>query len=344
MKKILFGLPWLAALLAGCSNDFDLTAPWKEVPVAFAILSPRDSAYYIRVEKAFLDPETSALAIAQIADSLYYPENTIAVYLQRVSNGTRYQLQRVDGNKEGYVREGGVFATTPNWLYKYKPVGATDSLKAGETYRFVLERKDGKPNVTAETTIPKNFTLSLPDPTFDPRIGFVDSTITTITWRTDANGVYFNVSMVLRYREEAANGTVLGRTTLVWPMAKNLERTNTLIGSTGLYKGELMLSSDEFYNFLLANIQPATDRFRYFEFCDLIIEGGGKEIKEYIETAVANSGLTGAEVVSSYTNLSEGFGIVSSKNKTVSTGIRISEQTVNSMKKKASTKGLNFTF
>ena len=80
MKKLLYFL-LLGSMLSSCSNDFEVSAPWKEVPVAYALLSPKDSAHYVRIEKAFLDPNVSALEIAQIADSLYYPENDIAVWL-----------------------------------------------------------------------------------------------------------------------------------------------------------------------------------------------------------------------------------------------------------------------
>ncbi|HND88774.1 MAG TPA: hypothetical protein PK971_10630, partial [Saprospiraceae bacterium] len=97
MKKLLFVMPLAALLWAGCKNDFEVAAPWKEVPVVYAILSPDDTAHYVRVEKAFLDPQKGATEIAQIPDSLYYPENAITVYLERDSDKKRFQMTRVDG-------------------------------------------------------------------------------------------------------------------------------------------------------------------------------------------------------------------------------------------------------
>ena len=55
-----------------CSNDFDLVDTWKDIPIVYGLLNVNDSVQYIRVEKAFLDEETSALVIAQEPDSLYY--------------------------------------------------------------------------------------------------------------------------------------------------------------------------------------------------------------------------------------------------------------------------------
>ena len=308
MKKLLYFL-LLGSMLSSCSNDFEVSAPWKEVPIAYALLSPKDSAHYIRIEKAFLDPNISALEIAQIADSLYYPENDIAVWLEHPSASTRVQLHRVDGNLEGYVRKEGVFADQPNWLYKVKG----SPLAPGEKYRLVIERKDGKPDITAETTVPKDFTLFKPSITGNVRfMSFAYSTTTTVDWRTDENGVYFNLYLIIPYREEAADGTLLGRDTLVWTAATNFERSNTQSG--GQFKATKEVAGAQLFDFLAANIPATSTNFRYFEKGSIIIEGGGKEIKEFNVTAAANSGLTGAEVYPVYTNLSEGFGIFTAKN------------------------------
>jgi len=209
MKKLLFSLPLLALLLASCTNDFDVAAPWKEVPVVYGILSAKDTAQYVRIEKAFLDAQTSALEIAQIADSLYYPDDAISVYLQRTSNNSQVQLTRVDGNLEGFPRRSGIFATQPNWLYKVKtPAG--QGLATGEKYRLVIKRADGKDDITAETIIPGEFTFLIPNQQqTPPLINFLNTLPTTISWRSDANAVYFNGTFIIRYREEAPNGTLM---------------------------------------------------------------------------------------------------------------------------------------
>ncbi|MBL7808850.1 MAG: DUF4249 family protein, partial [Saprospiraceae bacterium] len=206
MKKLLLLLA-TGCLLASCSNDFDVTAPWKEIPIVYGILSPQDTAHYIRVEKAFLDPERSSLAIAQIVDSLYYPANSISVWLEQVGNATsRVQLQRVDGVLEGYPRTEGIFAGSPNWLYKFKQNGSF-TLQTGKTYRLVIERNDGKEDVTAETTMPGTFTLVKPflgDPV--PNISFAGSVGTPIRWRTDENAYFFNLTIRVRIHERFLNG------------------------------------------------------------------------------------------------------------------------------------------
>lgn len=323
-------------MLAACANDFEVTAPWKDIPVVYAILSPldpvlspKDTAYYIRVEKAFVDPERSALEIAQIADSLYYPEDAISVWLERTSDQNRIQLKRVDGALEGYPRNAGIFAGQPNWLYKAKPVSGF-SIDAGKTYRLVIIRSDGRPDVTAETTVPIDFFVTTPNPV-DKRMGFYGRVTTKVRWQTDVNGAFFNVTMVVRINEKIEpNGSPLSTQTLIWEAAKNVERDST--NTPGVFTATAEMTGTSFYNFLAQNLQRLPPgRIRQFKNIDIIIEGGGREIKEYLETVQANSGLTGAETYPNYTNISEGYGIFTAKNRSVFQGVLVEPKTIDSM-------------
>lgn len=345
MKKLLLLAPFLV-FLAACSNEFDVTANWKEIPVAYAFLSPQDTAHYIRVEKAFLDPEKSALEIAQIPDSLYYPESDIAVYLQRVSTNQLFQLYRVDGTQEGFPRKGGIFATQPNYLYKIRNT-EMDSLRRGEPYRLVIKRADGQPDITAQTTIPRDFAFQRPNPSMTPPTVFFDpGENVRVEWRGDTNSTYFNLMFNIRYREESGNGSVLGRDTLTWVVATNLKRGSSIINTSfgPFYRTEHLVPSDNFFRFLADNIQPTTDKFRYFEFMSITLLGGGKEIEDLLLVASANAGLTGAEILPAYTNLSEGFGLFTARNSTTLQNVLIDIRTVDKMNQSPLTQGLNFRY
>lgn len=319
-----------------CSNEFELTAPWKEVPIVYAILSPTDTAHYVRIEKAFLDPETNALEIARIPDSIYFPENAIQVFIEEVTTGRRFQLTRVDGRLEGYPRKEGVFATSPNWLYKTK-----EKLSAGRRYRLRIVRTDGRPDITAETTLPANFLFQSPDPTLIPvRITFLRDRSSNITWFSDSSGVYFSIRFRIRIREHKLDGTLLKRDTLYWTPVPNTRRSNVLTAN-GYLSTERILS-ESFYRFLVENLPPANNTFRRFEGIDITLEGGGREIERYLETAAANAGITGAELVSLYTNLSEGFGIFTGKNVVTLSNVSVTPETVNSMNERSPERDLNF--
>jgi len=162
MKTLTLPFLFFVFILLGfsCSNDIDLTSEWKDIPIVYGLLSKSDSVHYIRIEKSFLDDDRSALEIAQIPDSLYYPEATVQI--QKI-NSTDDPLfyQRVDAALEGYPREDGVFATTPNYIYKMElPAGAF--LEEGEEYEFVLDRGENFPIVTAQTTVISDIELTAP--------------------------------------------------------------------------------------------------------------------------------------------------------------------------------------
>ena len=350
MRKVLLYLTAIAActfIWNACSNDFELTAPWKEIPVVYGILSPADTAHYLRIEKAFLDQKTSALQVAGIADSLYYPENAISVYLQKVGNTKRYQMYRVDGNKEGYVRQDGVFATSPNWLYKIKPSELDGGLEEGSTYRLIIQRADGQPDITAETVIPKKFVISSPAAnTVPPKIEFRGDNNTNFRWSHDINAVYFNVFLTVPYREEIA-GQIVARDTIRWKAIGNVEvNPNTPTSTLATVKGT------DFYTVVANRINQRFNNDvteiakanRYFDIVTVEVEGGGREIKDYLLTKQANSGLTGAEIINTYTNLSEGYGLLSSKNKSGQSGYRIWEMTIDSMQVYPPTKLMNWKF
>lgn len=325
MKKLLYVLPFVALFWSACKNDFNVAAPWKEIPVVYAMLSPDDTAHYVRVEKAFIDEDKSAIEISKIGDSLYYPENAITVYLVRVSTADRLLLKRVDGVKEGLIKD-----TQPRWLYKL-PTNLNNKILPGEKYRVEVERADGKSKITGETTIPKDFTFNTPVPANFPRkIGFQLESGTDFQWRSDVNGLYFNLTMKVRYREEAADGTVLSRRTIEWTPIVNVSRTD--IGAPS-YVGKATITQQRFFQMLADSIAPIEpNRFRYFELGDLVLEGGGYEIGEFLKIAAAASGITGAEVLPTYTNMSEGYGLITSKNLVVLDGIKISPETVDAMR------------
>jgi hypothetical protein len=344
MKKSFLWAPCLALLFAAsCSNDFEIAAPWQEIPVVYGILSPNDSAHYLRIEKAFLDPSASAFTVAKIADSLYYAENSISVFLDRVSNGQSYQLRRVNGTLEGYPRQDGTFATEPNWLYKIKdsefgPGGLAD----GETYRLRIQRNDGRPPITAETRLPKNLYIVRPDTfTAGTPISLAGNP-TTISWRCEEQAALFNVTLDIRYRELDENGNLVASKKISWLAATNVRREDTPLGGTGLYRAETKIAPSAFYKVLVDSIAPSNTLRRFFNGIDIRFEGGGAEIVQFIDVQAVNAGLTGAEVVNTYTNLSEGLGVFSSKKSWAYFGFRPTPVTLDSMNNNLSTRALNF--
>lgn len=333
MKKILLGL--VAIGLVGfwsCSNEFELTENWKDIPVVYGLLNQADSAHYIRIEKAFLDESTSALILAQEIDSLYYQDLT--VILQETPNGggsgNTYQLERVNGNLEGYVREEGVFASDPNYLYKF-----VAPLNENATYRLVINNNENDNTITANTRIAEDFEIYNPLTTSDLRLE--PGKQLTLTWEVKPNSKFFDAKLKIRYTEAPANQpTQITRKELDWVIAKQQKP----VEGSGIVN--IKVETIEFSRFLKNNLEVDNTIVRNIEFIDIIVSSGGEDLLKYIEVGLANTGITGSEVLPTYTNLSEGLGIFSTRYTNTLPDFTISETTKDSLANGYLTKELGF--
>lgn len=334
--KWIFGLFSLAVLFSSCDNELVVTDKWKDIPVVYGFLSKSDTAVYIRVEKAFLDPTTSAYTIAQIPDSLYY-ENAV-VQLKRVSTGQVFTLKRVDGNLEGYPRDtfqtstgnpdtNAIFATEPNYLYKIK--ANEIALVVGEKYQLILQRNDHTEPVTAETIILPKPVLRVPNP--GSECNFRPNSLFTFDWNPIEDAGIFDVHVKFHYDEKSPEtNNIFQHKDFDWVIVRNL--------TDDIYK----IDGVEFYNAVAANIEEDIDATRRFDSLDIQIWCAGLELYEYIQILHANSNIPSGENIPSYTNLSEGLGIFTSRNLSNYTGFGLTPPTLDSLANGSITGDLNF--
>jgi hypothetical protein len=293
--------------------------------VVWGLLNQSDTAHYIRVEKAFLDPTTSALDIARIPDSLYY-DNAI-VQLRRISTNQVFTLNRVDGNLEGYPRDTGVFAWIPNYLYKIK--ASQINLVAGDEYELIIDRGDGKVPVTATTVILPKPDLRNPAPgaklSLKPKSGF------TFTWSEQEDAVIFDLKLIFHYSERSPEtNNIFVDKSFEWDIVNNLEDKTYSVEGT------------DFFNIIKANIEDNPQAIRRFNSIDIVLWSGGQEIRDFIRIAQANDGITSTQEIPKYTNLSEGIGIFSSRNVSYITGFDLTDQAIDSLMESNITAHLNF--
>ena len=125
MKKLI--IPFIATaavlIMASCSEKFNVAAPYKDITVVYGFLDMKDTAHYIRIQKAFLDQDKSALSMAKVADSSFYANLNVRIERYSISGKNLYHdsihLNRVDLTTEGYPKEPGTFFESPNYAYKF---------------------------------------------------------------------------------------------------------------------------------------------------------------------------------------------------------------------------------
>lgn len=301
MKKLTFIIAISLVLLYSCSNEFVLTEDWKDITIVHGLLDASDTAQYIRVEKAFLDENTSAYILAQEADSLFY--KNVTVTLQEIpqsggSGGSFNVLTRVDANLEGYQKESGIFATSPNYVYKFN-----GTLKPTSTYKIIVERADGE-KVEATTGVIGNFGVTFP--LTDYKMRFASGREQQFRWNSDTDAASYDVVLRIHYTEAPANN--LTNTTnkfLDWVMFENVQKTGT---------GLVLQTVDgaEFYKFMQGKLEVG-DFARELLTMDLLVYAGGEELNNYINAGLVSSGLTSAETLPTYTNISNGLGVFSTR-------------------------------
>ena len=324
-------MKWILGLFIGisvfsaCSNELVVVDKWKDISVVWGLLSKSDTAHYIRVEKAFLDPTTSAFNIALIPDSLYY-DNAV-VTLKRINNGQVFTLQKVDGNLEGYPRTDGIFASSPNYLFKIK--ANVINLVVGEKYQFQLDKGDGSALVTAQTTILPKPVLRNPSP--DQILQFKPKTQFLFTWNAIADAGIFDLQMRFHYIEKSPEtGNIYVPKSIEWTVENSIE------------ENEFHIDGSDFYSALKANIAENFEASRRFDSIDIILWCGGIELKDFIKIAQANKGLTSTQDIPKYTNLTDGLGIFTSRNVSYNTGFQLTQTSLDSLKNGSVTKALKF--
>jgi len=309
-----------------CSNDFELTEEEGEIPVVYGTIDAGDTAIYVRVERAFIDKNISALILAKDISRLYFQD--IDVSLQHVKSGKEFTLNRVDGNQEGYNRKSGAFADAPNYLYKIKQ--SAINLVPKDQYKLIIRNKEKNILSEANTTVItplKNEDITNPGPT--ALLSFVNNLDFKLRWFGDENAVIHDVSFVFIIREEK-NGTFSNKT-LTWTVVSNTDKSEFTIKGRDFF---------EFINGSLA-VEPTTKRF--IQNTSLIITSGGKEIKDYISIGQANLGITSSGEIPTYSNLSNGgLGIFTSTTSFRRNNMGFTNITLDSLRNGSITKSLNF--
>ncbi len=335
MKKLLFFFS-IAFCLNACNNELVTIEGWKDIPVVYGLLSLNDTATYFRIEKAFVDATKTPNELAQLPDSLYYKDVTVT--LVRTRNNERFILTQVNGNTEGYVRNDGIFAKAPNYLYKIK--NSVLALKADEEWRIEVQRKgETKPIAKATTKVVGTYDVTNPSNT--PVFLRLDNNFTLTLETEEKIGKLYDIKLLFNYDETdptKPNSTVTKQ--IKWDFTTSGQRRSS--GNVPDPILNFTRKGQDFYTFLGNNIPETAGIIRTFKSIDFEIYIGGQEFIDYINVGIANTGITGSQTIPTYSNIENGLGLFSSRNKTVKTGVKLSDVAIDLLKNSEFTKKLNF--
>lgn len=331
MRRLLFALLVLVSISA-CRDDFELNAPYKDIPVVYAYLNGGEDQNFVRVQKAFLGSDGNAEVASRNADSLYYEENEATVSLS-LGGGDPVILERVNGDDLGLARDTGLFANSPNWLYQ---VPASFNLAAGRTVNLTVERP-GETAATSSTQILSPMDIRFPS----NAMGVVLSSYrgsTNIRWSVGegAPSVY-DIRIFMNIREFNTNNPGTSETKrLEFVVAQNYEPDTD--ATTVSYS----MSNEQFWRFLGNSLEENAAIIRRFEDMDIVVTGVGQEIEDAINLAQANGGITSAQSTPVYSNIANGLGIFTSRVIDTEMGVGLDPRNNDTLRNGIFTAPLNF--
>ncbi len=330
MKKVFFALI-IGFSFASCNNEIDLFAEWENIPVVYGLIEADGNDQYIRIERVFQGEEGNAFDAANNVDSIYYNDDTY-VTLTNNTTGQFTELEKTEVSAtNGWDREDGLFLRDPNFLYKLNKDEL--SFEPGDELNLAMYNAvDDTPFTEASTIVlePVDYQESS-----NKILSFRPGKPTGFTFEHGPNAKIFDLIIYLNITE--VNGSEITEKTIKWIVTQG-----DVIPDNGSPFYSFSILGDGFYSILLSQLEkdPAINRFFGTMSVEFIV--AGNELKEFNEIALVNTGITSAQVIPTYSNLSNGLGILSSKASSIVDELVLSEVALDTLRNSELTAELNF--
>lgn len=313
-----------SVMLFSCSEDFKVAAPYKNITLVYGLLNMDDSAHYIRIQKAFLDENKSAVVMAKEPDSSYY-KNLIVVMKEIVGSAVvnTISLSKVDLTDEGYTKDTGTFFTSPNYAYKFKT-----TLNPDNRYRLVITNPDLGFTDSADIKVVNSKDLApLIASNFTVEFSKMKTNKFSIYCRVPTDAKYLEAKIKFRWVDKDINTGVETDHAADFLMA-SMPITNNAFN--------IEKNNMEMYSFLKESMRTAPANIeRYIDSCDITFAIGGQELYDYIIVTNSQSGgLTGDQIKPTFTNIKgkDVYGLFSSRGVRVYKNLPISGATIDSLR------------
>jgi hypothetical protein len=325
MKKLsrLLFLFFIPGLMVSCETDFNVIADYKEIAIVYGLLNQNDTVHYLRINKAFLG-DGNALTYAEIADSSGFGGDITVVLTETTDKGIT--KQRVFDTVTLYDKQPGVFYSPEQLFYYFKdPVG--DSLNPNSTFALKITNKKTGNEVSAKTSLIHNFFFTTPTKQ-SIALDFqrASKQQKSFVWQNAVNAKRYKFNFYFNYKELSLAGDTTHRQ-IEWVFPE--QTTDDIVGS---FKVDVFYYNEDFYKLCESKIpyadlasEDAVSK-RFASTCILEVTAVGDEFNTYLE---ANGPSTGVLIEKpSYSNITNGLGLLSSMFRIQRTPIPLNSKTV----------------
>ncbi|MGZ5243468.1 MAG: hypothetical protein ACXWEY_01370 [Bacteroidia bacterium] len=329
-RFLLFSFLFFSAFAFSCRTDFEVNEKWKEIDIVYGLLDINDSVHYIKVGKAFLNQDESAYKIAAIEDSLYH-NDSLDVRLQEIKNATVQNEIRL---QKTYLtnKDSGVFASPGQYLYK-TPQGY--KINPDATYKVVVKNTSTGVQASAQSEIVGNIKPVFPNPT-SSTLTFIRGQVRPVNYFSGKGAKFYDLNIVINYTEyNKADNSKIKDGSIRWPIYTSYQNINLQPNNDIKYN----IRGDDFFKTIIDNLEANDKVYRKIGKLDFQITGGGEEIYNYMNVYRPSIGIV--QKKPEYTNIENGQGVFSSRNRTVIT-VPVSSSTVKELVEGAPTRHLNF--
>lgn len=321
------------ASLVSCDNTFEVNAPKQEIPVVYGLLDAGEETHFIRLERAFISEDVSALEVAQNPDSIYYSGASMTL---TDANGTVFPLEMVDATDEGFPRNEGVFVNTPNYIYKIDQ--SEINLTSNETVTLDVDlgtNEDGVFQVSTQLVDEVKFVR--PNQMTEAPYEIVPNRDSRIIWDhiDEEEDRVFQFWFTFYYQEGDPNTGSFEEKSIRTYLGEIVDN------DANDDADQLDFSGESLFNLIGSNIETSNNLVRVIGDVEIEVIAGGTEIAEALKIENANTGITSSQESPVFSNIPNGLGIFSSRRRHA-VRVPLTNISRDSIRNNVNTRDLNF--
>lgn len=293
-----------------CKTDFELFAPYDDIPVIFGMLDQTVDTQFVKINKTYRGDGDNT-QYARINDSVLF--KNVSARVDEIVNGNIVNSYPL--NETWKKVEPGIFYGDSQKVYYFLTPGS--GLNVNAEYKLEINIDEGRKSVSAKTKLVEDFAFKA---TFINK-GFsgynfagTNSSITNqypkfnVEWTSGKGGTRYEASLRFYYEEYNQNGIELKY--LDWFLG-----TKKTINDRGGEDMRVEIIGDAFYKMIaskLANYPNESNvTQRKFKRIEFRVAAAGEDLATYMEVnEPSNSIVTNRP---SFTNIDGGIGVFSSR-------------------------------
>jgi hypothetical protein len=290
-------------VLGSCNDKLDLTAPYKENTIVYAVLDADSTIQYVKINKAFLG-DGNAFVYAQVPDSTEYTDDQLQAEVRAVKNGVTIATYALHDTV--LPHDPGIFAGPMHKLYYFNTdaIGPV-KLDSSATYRIDITAKGN--SVSAETPVvgwikPTGAIYSQPLRLVSVGGGYATQ---IINWKSSVNGKRYEVSYRFHWDEVTPTDTM--HRSFDQPLGTFV--SNNTAGNESMVAA---LDGESFFHTVALRVGNDPDVIqRIFRGVDIIWAVAGNDLHTYLQLNSPISGIV--EDRPSFTNVTNGYGLFTTR-------------------------------